>query len=518
MSLHLTQEWAADWPLPVFAVLVLALLFGLGFVLPPEHRGRLRAGIFFAGAYLVALFAVSALAPHPTAAGAGAGAAHEAGVPASLRTLRVLYHLLFCFAAVITAGFLVFDLALRRRQIPRILRDLMQGIGYLIAALMVFARGDMDVTKIFTASVLTTAVIGLALQETLGNVLAGLALQIERDFEVGDWIRVDDKITGRIQEVRWRATSLVTKDGDLILVPNGAVARAVLTNFSRPSAAHRQWIHLRVAFRHPPGQVREVVLEALRGAGEVRRDPPPDCLLSEFKDDAATYAVRYWIDDFQRDLVIDSDVRSLVWYALHRAGMEIPFPSRNVHVTEMNEDRARRKLDEDHARRLDALSKVDVFRALDAEKIDRLARRLRLVMFGPGEVILRQGDPGDSLYVVRSGRVLVRVGASDAGGGKQREITMLGAGQFFGEMSLMTGEARTATIVAQGDVECYVLAKDALQELLRDHPELAASISEILARRRAALGPDQPSERVPAAQERQQLLGRIAAFFGIKAR
>src|SRR4029079_17190182 len=126
--------------------------------------------------------------------------------------LRILYRLLFCFSAVMTAGLIVFDLILARRNTPRILRDLCQGVAYLITAFLVLTRFEVDVTKIFTASVLTTAVIGLALQETLGNVAAGLALQVERDFDVGDWIKIDGKIEGRIREVRWRVTSLVTKN------------------------------------------------------------------------------------------------------------------------------------------------------------------------------------------------------------------------------------------------------------------------------------------------------------------
>lgn len=505
MSLHLAQEWVSDWPLPGLAIALLAVLVALRFVVPPEEYGRLRAGVFFVGAYLASLFGVSLFLPIVSPA-----------VPPSphLGTLRVLYHLLFCFAAVLTVGLVIFDILLRRRQIPRILRDLMQGIAYLIAGFLVLTRAEVDVTKIFTASVLTTAVIGLALQETLGNVMAGLALQVERDFDIGDWISIDQKITGRIREVRWRVTSLVTKNGDLMLVPNGVVARAVLTNFSRPTTSHRQWIYLRVHFRHPPAQVREVVLDAVRAVPHIRLDPAPDCLLWEFKEDAVTYAIRYWLDDFQRDDPLDAEVRSLIWYALHRAGMEIPFPSRNIHVTEMTEDRAQRKLDEDYARRVDALSQVDVFRALDAEKIDRLARRLRLAIFGPSEVILRQGEPGDSLYVVRSGEVAVRVASL----GVQRDVATLSAGQFFGEMSLMTGESRTATIVARTDVQCYVVSKEAFQEILASKPELAATISEILSHRQVAIDASAPTALKPNMQEPQQLLSRIAAFFGIKNR
>jgi small-conductance mechanosensitive channel/CRP-like cAMP-binding protein len=503
MGSQLWHEWSAQWPLPAVAVVLLAIFFGLRVALPPAERGRIRAGIFFCGTYLISLFAIAVLSP--------AGLAE----PHHHNWLRVMSVLLFSFATVIASGLVLFDLVLGRREIPRILRDLIHGIAYLITGAVVLTRSEVDVTKVFTASVLTTAVIGLALQETLGNIMAGLALQLERDFDIGDWIKIDDKITGRIREVRWRATTLVNKNGDLMLVPNGLVARAVLTNFSRPSTAHRQWIYLRIHFRHPPAQVRALVEDAIRSVPNVRADPPPDCLLWEFKDDAVSYACRYWIDDFRGADSFDSQVRSHIWYALHRAGMEIPFPSLNVNMTEMNEDRLQRKLDEDYARRVDALSKVDVFRALDAEKVDRLARRLRLVIFGPGEVILRQGDPGDSLYVVRAGQVAVRV---DLPGG-HREVATLSSGQFFGEMSLMTGESRAATVVAKSDVECYIVEKEAFQQILVEKPELAGIISEILSHRQVTLdGTAASAGLATEAVQKNQLRSRIAAFFGIKTR
>jgi CRP-like cAMP-binding protein len=217
------------------------------------------------------------------------------------------------------------------------------------------------------------------------------------------------------------------------------------------------------------------------------------------------------MDDVQRDDSMDSAVRSAIWYALHRAGMEIPFPSRNVNLTEMNEDRARRKDDEEYARRVDALSRVDVFRALDAEKIDRLSRRLRMLMFGPGETILRQGDPGDSLYVVRTGAVAVQIGVL----GSFKEVATLSDGQFFGEMSLMTGAMRAATVVAKTDVECYIVDKEVFGEIVQEKPELAGIISDILSRRQVDLGTKRALTPVPSAAHSNQLRSKIAAFFGI---
>lgn len=498
---HLASEWSAQGALPIIAVALLPLLFLLRLVVPGSERGRVKAGIFFAGAYLVTLVAIAVFRP-------------PAPAPAHHDWFRLLSILLFSFAVVIVCGLVLFDVVLVRREIPRILRDLMQGIAYLITGLVVLTRSEIDVTKVFTASVLTTAVIGLALQETLGNVMAGLALQLERDLEIGDWISLDDKIAGQIREIRWRATTIVTKNGDLTLIPNTAITRGMIVNYSRPTTAHRQWIHVRVHFRHPPARVRDVIVAAVRALPFVRIDPPADCILHEFKDDASVYSVRYWMDDVRRDDTMDSAVRSAIWYALHRAGMEIPFPSRNINVTEMNEDRARRKDDEEYARRIDALSRVDVFRALDAERIDRLSRRMKMLIFGPDETILRQGDPGDSLYLVRNGTVAVQIGA----GASPKELATLGPGQFFGEMSLMTGASRSATVVAKSDVECYVVDKEAFQEIVQEKPELAGTISEILARRQVALGEEQVPNAPQTAAQRNQLVAKIASFFGIKPR
>jgi small-conductance mechanosensitive channel len=297
MHTHLAQEWSAGWPLPAVA---LALLVDLSFLRPvvdSAERGRVKAGLFFAGAYLLMQLAF-ALFHRPLPA------------PGHHDWLRVLAVLLLCFAMVIAASLLLFDLVLRRRQIPRILQDLLQAVAYFIVAAIVLTRSDVDVTRVFTASVLTTAVIGLALQDTLGNIMAGLALQLERDFEVGDWINVGDRtsmVVGRIHQVRWRATTIVTRNGDLMLIPNSTIARAMITNFNRPTSAHRQWVNVRVHFRHPPARVREVIVDAVRALSFVRAEPAPDCLLWEFREDACTYACRYWMDDVQRDDTFDSD-------------------------------------------------------------------------------------------------------------------------------------------------------------------------------------------------------------------
>ena len=274
MSSRFAHEWSAQGSLPFFGVGLLAVLFLLRFVVPASERGRVKAGIFFTGAYLVSIVALGVF--HPP-------------IPPSNHHdwLRLLSVLLFSFAAVIVAGLLVFDVVLVRREIPRILRDLVQGIAYLITAALVLTRSEVDVTKVFTASVLTTAVIGLALQDTLGNVMSGLALQLERDVEIGDSISLNERISGRIREVRWRATTIVTKNGDLMLIPNSAITRATIVNYSRPTTAHRQSINVRVHSRHPPARVWRG--DRRRGAGACRSCGPirlPTASCTSFEEDA----------------------------------------------------------------------------------------------------------------------------------------------------------------------------------------------------------------------------------------
>ena len=259
--------------------------------------------------------------------------------------------------------------------------------------------------------------------------------------------------------------------------------------------------------------MREVIVEAVRALSFVRAEPAPDCILLEFTEDACTYACRYWIDDVQRDDSFDSDVRSAIWYALHRGGHGDPVPVAE-HQRHRDERGPRRSASATRSTRGGSTrsSRVDVFRALDAEKIDRLARRLRHVVFGPGEVILRQGDPGDSLYVVRGGTVAVQIGVL----GASKEVATLGDGQFFGEMSLMTGESRTATVVAKTDVECYVVDKEAFQ---RDRPGEARAGRDHQRHPVAPAG--RPGREADAdagarrAAQTNQLRSKIAAFFGI---
>jgi CRP-like cAMP-binding protein len=337
-----------------------------------------------------------------------------------------------------------------------------------------YQHGLDPISLIATGSVLT-AVVGFALQGTIANVFAGLALPLEGEFAIGDWVEVGGHV-GRIREIKWRSTALVTKDGDTVIVPNNFLITTSVKNYSRPTTVHRVWIRVGFHDRHPPNDVRDMVLDAVRRVPSVLAEPPPDCLAVEFGDDSITYAVRFWIDGFAQADPIAAEVRTRLWYASRRAGFEMPSPSTTVIMETPGTD--------DGARgRAKALDRVDLFSPLDPDSRAHLANALREQHFGAGEDIIRQDAPGDSLFIIDRGLVDVQVQVD----GAHRSLAQLRPGEFFGEMSLMTGAPRQATCTAVTDTVCYVLDQASFRCVLDTRPSLAEDISNILADRQEEL-------------------------------
>lgn len=226
---------------------------------------------------------------------------------------------------------LIFDcfLARSRLRVPSVLRDLTQALVIAVCVAVLLYRRGFDPVSLLTTSAVLTAVIGLALQNVIANLFAGLGLQLDRTFRLGDWIQMNGTI-GRIAEIRLRSTTLRTDDGDALIVPNRQLVEGEVLNFARPEARHRLSVRVGLHYRHPPNDVKRVLLDAVRGSPGVLSDPAPDCVLLDFADSAVTYALRYWIVDFMNRVPIESEVRTRIWYAALEAGLEIPYPIRTL--------------------------------------------------------------------------------------------------------------------------------------------------------------------------------------------
>jgi CRP-like cAMP-binding protein len=244
-------------------------------------------------------------------------------------------------------------------------------------------------------------------------------------------------------------------------------------------------------------------------------EPPPQVLFMNVRDSYAVYAVRYWLNDLSVDDPTDSEVRVRIYFALLRAGISMSIPAQTLFVTADTDERRDRKQRQEHERRLAALSKVDLLEPLGPDERERLADQLNHTPFAAGEIVCHEGDEEQSLYMLVRGEAAVRIGRGVAA----REVARIGAGQFFGEMSLMTGEPRAASVVAVTDLDCYRLDPETFRELVRARPAITDRVAEILAARREALNSvrgqadEQRKKRLETAK--QDLLGRIRSFFSL---
>ena len=273
-------------------------------------------------------------------------------------------------------------------------------------------------------------------------------------------------------------------------------------------------------FRYAPTEVTDAVEAALLAEPieNVAREPRPQCIVVDFLDSYARYAVRYWLTDLAQTDPTDSVVRSRVYFALRRAGVPLSIPARSLFIIEESvEGRRSRKAQEETERRAGALAHVELFHALTDEERRELAGRLRDAPFARGEAMTRQGAEAHWLYIIRSGEADVRFTGED---GLTEKVASLGGGDFFGEMGLMTGAPRTATVSARTDVECYRLDKESFKDILHRRPEIAEDISRVLARRRAELdavreGLSEEATRQRMRHHQGDLLGRIRNFFSL---
>ena len=405
--------------------------------------------------------------------------------------------------------------------LPRILIDLITAVGTVVALIVIGRRAGFSVAGLITTSAVLTAVIGFSLQDTLGNVMGGLSVQLDKSIRVGDWVSLGaGGPAGQVVEIRWRYTALQTRSGDTVIVPNGTLVKSQVTIVGRRIGAPlmtRRQVDFFVDFRTPPTEVIAAVERALRAdpVPRMAREPAAQALFIGVRDSYAQYGVRYWLEDLSVDDPTDSAVRIRIWFALRRAGIPLSIPASSVFLTPETPERAERKAHDELARREEALASVDLFRGLPDATRRGLANNLVYMPFAVGEAITREGDRDDGLYMLVTGEAIVRIGA----GAEQRDVARLGPGQFFGEMSLMTGEARTASVVAATDVVCYRADKPAFQQVLDETPALADTVAEVLATRRMALEAvrDERDEQKRTRMEKtkQALLGKIRSFFGL---
>jgi small-conductance mechanosensitive channel/CRP-like cAMP-binding protein len=371
-------------------------------------------------------------------------------------------------------------------------------------------------STLLASSVVISAVVGLALQQTLGSVAAGVAIQSEHTFRLGDWVTIGE-IEGEVVRMTWRTIHLRTRARDVVIIPNDAAARGTIINHFRPTREHGVTIEVGTHYRHSPDAVRAVLREAALCVPGVLHDPAPRVWTWHFGDFSITYRVKFFIVDYAAMHDIQGAVMSSIWYYFRRHRIEIPFPIRTVSTTQVTSESVAREAAERVQDIRADLQRADLFAPLADDEVEALARRVHTLTFGAGEVLFAQGDAGSSCYLIRRGRLKVLLQDEH---GADVPLAELGPGALLGEMSLLTGAPRTAGAVALDETEVLCIGHADFAAVLEANPRIAESVAAIIESRRA----DTAAKRAAAAaghappgepQDRNRLVRQILRFFGI---
>jgi len=409
----------------------------------------------------------------------------------------------------LNAALFDFVFRLRKRyEAPTLVRNIFTLLAFAILFVLLFkgVYNDYDLGALFTTSALFGVIIGLALQDTLGNFFAGISLHADRPFQVGDVIVVtQQKLTGVVESITWRAIKVRTFQNHIVLVSNSLAAREAIEVAPRDNLNARL-VFFSTIYTDSPAKTIPVVRESVRDADNVSDKITPIVRIRGLGDSSIEWEIKYWLDDYAKYNDTDALVRQRVWYALRRNGLTFAFPTRTIHLERSVPVRPITAEDQI----ADRLSAVDVFSPLSTEELRQLAKATAGHVFAPGETLIRAGDEGSSMFVVHNGRVAVQV--SDPGG--PRTVAELTEGNFFGEMALFTGEPRTANVVAIEETEVLEIGHAAMKHLFQTNPSLAESISWTIAERQADLAKGSASTQ-PSIQETAGLLSSIKRFFGL---
>ncbi|HEU5238115.1 MAG TPA: mechanosensitive ion channel family protein, partial [Pyrinomonadaceae bacterium] len=364
---------------------------------------------------------------------------------------------------------------------------------------------DVNLGALFTTSAIFGVIIGLALQDTLGNFFAGISLHADRPFQVGDVIVVGDHV-GVVESITWRAIKLRTFQNHIVLVSNSNAAREAI-EVSPRNNLNARLVLFGTLYSDSPAKTIHVVREAVRDADNVSDKITPIVRIRNFGDSAIEWEIKYWLDDYAKYNDTDALVRQRIWYALRRNGLSFAFPTRTVQLERKAPILPIRPEDQI----ADRLSAVDIFAPLSTDELRQLAKATVVHVFAPGETLIRAGDEGSSMFVVHNGRVAVQVSER----GASRTVASLTDGNFFGEMALFTGEPRTANVVAVQETEVFEIGHAAMKHLFETNPDLAESISWTITERQADLAKG-PEASPPSIAETAGLLTSIRRFFGLR--
>jgi len=409
-----------------------------------------------------------------------------------------------------------------KRTIPNIIRMFLAFMLYFLGSVGVVAFVfDQQLTSILATSGVLAMIIGLAIQINISNIFSGIAINIERPFRVGDWVKIGDNEEGKVVDITWRTTRIKLRNECILSIPNSAASESKILNYCYPDDVYWLWPTVHVDESHSPERVKKLLLDAVLSADKICRDPAPQAIFTGIEERGASYWVAFCTDDYDNKFYILEDVWTRIWLHLNRAGIKPAIQRQEVHMFRGVKERG-----DDAAKPLTLLHEVEIFRPLSEVAKLYLSQRMRRKTYAAGDTIVHQGDEGNSLFIVVEGVVSVRVNVKDSAAiSETTEVARLGSGNFFGEMALLTGADRTATVVSMTETVLFEITKADIAPVMAKQPAISELFSKVLTQRRLRTSSklslvQQLKDAAQRKEEedtlRERIRNQIQHFFGLK--
>ena len=431
-----------------------------------------------------------------------------------LRIVNVIIWMTLVISVIRFLDFLIFRAALlasNQNEISSLLRNVFSIIIYIVAFFVIFQSQypTIALAPLFTGSAILGIVVGLALQDTLGNLFAGIALQADKPFQVGDVISLSTIGMGVVEDVSWRGVRIRTFQNKLLVVSNAVLGKETIEVAPKENLNART-VFFNTVYSASPANTATIVREAMRHSENVSQKMRPIVRIRNLGESGIDWEVKYWLEDYTKFNDSDATIRERIWYAFQREKISFAFPTRTVHIEEQKAE-----IDVAIEQNVfgDRLQRVPIFDPLSEEEMERISRASKSRIYAPGEAIVRLGGEGNSMFIINRGKVEVQIIEN----GKPRKIKELVENDFFGEMSLLTGEPRTASVIAVVETEVFQIRKNSLKPILESNPLLVQAITDRIDERRQMLDSLGEEETVDVKERKQGVIRSIRKFFGLRS-
>jgi small-conductance mechanosensitive channel/CRP-like cAMP-binding protein len=369
------------------------------------------------------------------------------------------------FLVGVLRAFVVFQ---RRPREAKLLQDLLAGLIYLAAVFAIITYVfDLPIQGLLATSGVVAIILGLALQSTLGDVFSGIVLDFSRPYRPGDWISVEGGTDGRVIELNWRATYILTARRDLAILPNSTIAKSKIINVSSPSGLHGTTITVQVDAQTPPSRCSEILEHAIRNSRLIVATPPPTITIKTMNATYTEFEIAFFVEELASTVKAQNELFDFIYRHLAAADIDLAVPQ--------NGRKGRTGVER-------LLELVDIFTTFTPDERGAIAAKLKQRSYDEGETLVKPDTVLQSLFIIGSGVVsITREGIEG-----EMELLRLGPGDHFGEIGMLTGAAAKARISALIPTTVYELAKADLTPILEARPPVAQELCRTLARLQTA--------------------------------